>query len=136
MLNRQREIEALGALVALVAFDERSLLEAKMLRDLELPYPLLLDASRETYTRWGLGRTNLLGAMLSPSLNWRYLKLLAKGRRFLGTAPDMVQLGGDFVVDAGGRIAFAHRMTNSGDRIAASTVLDELAVVAAETFTR
>lgn len=116
MLEREGDIAELSAGVLLVAYDRPSLLEAKLLRGLPLPYPVLLDDARAAYAEWGLGRTNLFGAMLSPELNWRYLKLLLKGERFLGFAPDMLQLGGDFVVDPAGRVAFAHRMRNNGDR--------------------
>jgi hypothetical protein len=93
VFERQDEIAAMPAGVLLVAYDEPTLLEAKMLHDMALPFPLALDRSRATYARWGLGRTNLFGAMLSPSLNWRYLRLLLAGERFLGFAPDMFQLG-------------------------------------------
>ena len=116
----------MGAEVLVVAYDEPTLLSAKMLHDVALPFPLLLDRTRETYSRWGMGRTGLTGAMLSPSLNWRYLKLLARGERFLGFAPDMYQLGGDFILDREHRIAFAHRMTNNGDRAEVSVLLAEL----------
>jgi len=109
-----------------VAYDDASLLGAKMLHGLSLPFPLLIDKERVTYAGWGLGRTNLFGAMLSPSLNWRYLRLLLKGERFLGFAPDMFQLGGDFVVDPAGRISFAHRMRNNGDRAEVSRLVQEL----------
>lgn len=126
MLERQAEIEAVPADVVLVAYDESSLLGAKMLRDLDLPFPLLLDSERRSYAEWGMGRTNLFGAMLSPSLNWRYLRLLLRGERFLGFAPDMLQLGGDFVVDGERRIAFAHRMHNNGDRAPVPRLLQEL----------
>ena len=64
--------------------------------------------------------------MLSPSLNWRYLRLLLAGERFLGFAPDMFQLGGDFVVDRAGFIRFAHRMRNNGDRAAVSELITAL----------
>ena len=77
-----------------------------------------------------MGRTGLTGAMLSPSLNWRYLKLLAKGERFLGFAPDMFQLGGDFLVDKHGTLVFAYRMRNNGDRVDTETLFDELSRVA------
>ena len=127
MIRRREEIEALGASVILVAYDEPALLGAKMLHEVALPFPLLLDRTRETYARWGMGRTGVTGAMLSPSLNWRYLKLLAKGERFLGFAPDMFQLGGDFVVDKQGTLVFAHRMTNNGDRADTGKLLDEVA---------
>ena len=127
MIERQEEVKKLGAAVVLVAYDEPSLLGAKMLRDVALPYPLVLDRTRDTYARWGMGRTGLRGAMLSPSLNWRYLKLLVKGERFLGFAPDMFQLGGDFVVDSQGTMVFAHRMKNNGDRADTATLFEELA---------
>jgi hypothetical protein len=130
VINRQKEIESLDAKVLVVAYDEPSLLSAKMLYDMDLPFPLLLDRTRETYARWGMGRTGLTGAMLSPSLNWRYLKLLVKGERFLGFAPDMLQLGGDFLVDKQGKLAFAYRMRNNGDRIETGALLDELASIA------
>ena len=130
MINRQKEIERLGARVLVVAYDKPSLLSAKMLHDIALPFPLLLDRTRETYARWGMGRTGLTGAMLSPSLNWRYLKLFVRGERFLGFAPDMFQLGGDFLVDKQGTLAFAYRMRNNGDRIETGALLDELARIA------
>ncbi len=127
MLSRQEEIESLGASVVLVAYDEPSLLQAKMLHEIELPFPLALDRDRTAYTAWGLGRTNLLGAMLSPSLNWRYFRLLLAGERFLGFAPDMFQLGGDFVITPAGAVSFAHRMRNNGDRAPVDTLLEALA---------
>lgn len=127
MIEKQDEIRELGGEVLLVAFDDLSLLQAKMLSELELPYPLLLDQSRETYGAWGMGRTNVFGAMLSPELNWRYLKLLAKGERFLGFAPDMFQLGGDFVVGPDGKMVFAYRMRNNGDRATTETLIQAMA---------
>lgn len=126
MLERYGEIESLPAGVVAVAYDEASLLGAKMLHDLELPFPLVIDLARVAYAGWGMGRTNLLGAMLSPSLNWRYLRLLLQGERFLGLAPDMLQLGGDFVVDSSGRISFAYRMRDNGDRADVGVLIDEL----------
>lgn len=126
MLERRNELAAIPASVLLIAYDEPSLLAAKMLHDLALPFPLALDSARTTYTQWGLGRTNLFGAMLSPSLNWRYLRLLLAGERFLGFAPDMLQLGGDFVVDGAGYIRFAHRMRDNGDRAAVSELVTAL----------
>jgi len=111
----------------LVAYDEPSLLAAKMLHDVALPFPLLLDHTKVAYEAWGMGRTGLRGAMLSPSLNWRYLKLLLRGERFLGFAPDMLQLGGDFIVDPEGLLTFAHRMRNNGDRATTEALFRELA---------
>jgi peroxiredoxin len=132
VLDRKGELEELRAEVLLVAYDEQSLLQAKMLHDLELPFPLLLDPKRTAYAAWGLGRTNLLGAMLSPSLNWRYFRLLLAGERFLGMAPDMFQLGGDFVVDAQGVVRFAHRMRNNGDRASVARLFEAIRITEAD----
>jgi peroxiredoxin len=132
-MERKDEVEQIGAQVLLVTFAEPSLLEKKMMHDLQNPFPPLIDPSKETYRRWGMGKTNAFGAVLSPELNVRYLNLLIKGERFLGLAPDMLQLGGDFVVDRRGRISFAHVMTNNGDRADVSRLVDQLRTAAATT---
>jgi len=126
VIERQAEVEALGAEVVLVAYDRPGLVGTKLMRGLDVPYTIVFDPERSAYRSWGMGRTGLLGAMLSPELNWRYLKLLLRGERFLGFAPDMFQLGGDFVLDRGHRIAFAHRMKDNGDRAQVSTLFREL----------
>jgi peroxiredoxin len=123
--RRQPDIARTGGAVLFVAYDLPSLLAAKMMRGLHVPYPVLFDADRDAYRRWGLGRTGF-GAMLSPTLNWRYLKLLLRGEPYLGSAPDMFQLGGDFVLDRDHRIAYAHRMTSGGNRAAVPVLMEEL----------
>ncbi len=130
MIDRKEEADEIGAAVVLIAYDRPGLIATKIMRGLDTPYPLLYDPERVAYRRWGLGRTNLFGAMLSPSLNWRYLKLLLRGERFLGFAPDMFQLGGDFILDRGHRIANAHRMRDNGDRASVSQLLTELRAAA------
>jgi peroxiredoxin len=124
--KRQQEIAQLGGAVVLVAYDLPSLLAAKMMRGLSVPYPVLFDAEREAYRRWGLGRVGRFRQAFSPVGYWRYLKLLFRGEPFLGTAPDMLQLGGDFVLDRNLRIGFAHRMTGGLDRAAVSVLMEEL----------
>jgi hypothetical protein len=59
-------------------------------------------------------------------LNWRYFRLLLAGERFLGMAPDMFQLGGDFVVDPHGIVRFAHRMRSNGDRASVASLFRAL----------
>jgi len=127
MIGERDKIARLGAEVLLVAYDEPSLLAAKLLFEIKVPFELVLDRTKETYRRWGMGRSNFFKTVLSPTLSYRYLKLLLKGERFLGVAPDMYQLGGDFVIDQSGRITFVQRMRHNGDRVAVSSLLNELA---------
>jgi len=119
MVQARDEIRELGAEVVFVAFHDPELLTAKMLRSLDLPYLLLLDPARESYARWGLGPATVR-AFLSPGLYWaalkETLKVLLGRERSLGTAPRSNQLGGDFVVDRTGRLAYAHRMQSLYDR--------------------
>jgi len=110
----------------LVAYDEVSLLQAKVLRGVQVPFRLLFDRDKAAYRSWGMGRTTALRSFLSPALTWRYLKLLWRGERFLGLAPDMLQLGGDFIVDREGRLSFAHPMRDNGDRADVDRLLREL----------
>lgn len=131
MIGQRERIEALGARVLLVAYDEPSLLAAKILRGLRLPGSLLIDRDKAVYRAWGMGRTTLRASVLSPSLSWRYLALLLRGERFLGFAPDMFQLGGDLVLDRGGRVVFRHLMRDNGDRAPGPALLRALAEAAA-----
>jgi len=130
VIERRAELELLGTEVVLVAYDEPSLLGAKALRGLELPFPLLLDRTREAYARWGMGRARPSQAFLSPVLSWRYLKLLLRGERFLGFAPDMLQLGGDFVVSGLGVLLGAYPMRHNGDRVDTEVLIKELELAA------
>jgi peroxiredoxin len=129
--KRQEEIARLGASVVLVAYDLPSLLAAKMMRGVHVPYPVLFDADREAYRGWGLGREGGFNVVYSATVYWRYLKLLLRGEPFLGMAPDMTQLGGDFVLDRQHHIGFAHRMSHGLDRAEVPVLMDALRRVGA-----
>jgi peroxiredoxin len=87
VIKQKERIQALSGAVLLISYDEPELLKKKMMHDLEVPYPILLDPAKETYARWGMGRTNLFGAMLNPGLNVRYVQLLAEENGFWGWPP-------------------------------------------------
>lgn len=132
MIESKERIARLNGQVLLVAYDTLELLRTKLIRDLEIPYPILLDPRKETYRRWGLGRTTLGESVFSPGLTARYLGLLLRGERFLGLAPDMLQLGGDFVVDREGKIAVGHAMRDNGDRLPVHKLIETMEQVAHE----
>jgi hypothetical protein len=133
VVRQQAAIEALDGRVLLVAYDEPELLRSKMMRGMDIPYPLLLDRTKQAYRAWGMGRTTLRRSVFSPSLGLRYVKLILQGQRFLGLAPDMLQLGGDFIVNPAGEIAFAHRMRDNGDRATAPVLMNEMRRIATAT---
>jgi len=121
----RRDIERVGADVIFVAFHDPELLMAKMMRDLQLPYLLLLDPELGTYRQWGLGQRSFK-SLLVPSLYWALLKVVLSREPSMGQVPDPGQLGGDFVVNRVGRLAFVNRMRSFHDRAAMPRLLAAL----------
>lgn len=83
---------------------------------LRWPFPILADPSREVYSQFRLARLPWYRLY-----DWRTLKtygrLLWKGRQLQDFGKDDIfQAGGDFLVDARGRILFAHRSHDPADR--------------------
>ena len=124
-IQARDQFAALDASVVFVAYHDPELLMAKMMRDLQLPYLLLLDFTRESYAQWGLGRFNLR-SVLAPGMYVGMLKILLRREPSLGVATNMSQLGGDFVIDGAGHLAFVNRMQSVHDR---ATIPDLLAAL-------
>lgn len=102
------------ASIAAVTFAEVERLAAH--RDhLDLPFPLLADPKRTVYGRFGLDRAPLW-RIYNPGTLRLYGQLLARGRRLRRPVDDTRQLGGDFVLDAAGRLAAAFRPRSPDDR--------------------
>jgi AhpC/TSA antioxidant enzyme len=113
---RHEEFRRLGAGV-LVITQARPELLALFLQDNPLPFPISFNPSRQAYQAFGLGRTTWTG-MLQPRVVLRFLKLLFRG--WLPSRPtgeeDVLQLGGDFILDGQGRLVYAYRSSEPTDR--------------------
>ncbi len=57
---------------------------------------------------------------------WRYVQLLASGRKWRGIQGDSAQLGGDFIVDANGVVRLAYRSHDPTDRPSVDTLINQL----------
>jgi peroxiredoxin len=117
-----RLAEFSGAPVVLITFTRPRNLSA-FRRRLGLAYPVLADESRVVYGAYGLRRGSLwrvwsLGAVRA------YGRLLRQGRRLERPTGDTLQLGGDFVVDREGRLAYAYRSKGPDDRPSVDDLLD------------
>jgi peroxiredoxin len=90
-----------------------------------LPFPLLVDPDRAAYQAYGLERGSV-----GRVWGWRALKRYGEIIRSSGVAnlraprEDTLQLGGDFVVDAAGRLAWGFWGDGPDDRPS----VDDLAV--------
>ena len=131
VLSHRARIDAVGAAV-FVVHDTIERIGATMLRDLDVPYAVLVDTEMNSYRAWGLGHAGRARTYLSPTIIAQYAKkILFEGER-LAIGGEPTQLGGDFIVDAGGRIAYAHAQRSVDDRPAAGLLVRELERAAAK----
>ena len=90
-----------------VVFDPPDVVRRTLLADLTVPFPVLVDQARDAYRAWGLRRVRARELWLDPGVWRQYARLLAAGERITGRGGDVRQMGGDFVVDRAGRLAYA-----------------------------
>lgn len=106
VLHHRERIDELGTAL-FVAFDSPERLRHSLLHDLTVPYPVLVDRERSAYHAWGLSRGSLLTVWGDPGVWRRYASEFARGARLRRPGSDILQLGGDFVVDPAGQVAYA-----------------------------
>jgi hypothetical protein len=90
---------------------------AMFLRSNPQPFPVVCDPDRSAYQAFGLERTSWL-SFLKPRELGGYLRLIFRGGKVRKPYPgeDVLQLGGDFLLDRSGRVVFAHRSKTATDR--------------------
>lgn len=74
------------------------------------------DPDRAAYAALGFGRGSVARVWLDPRVIAGYARLLARGRRARAPRQDTLQLGGDVLVDAAGRIEWVYRSAGPDDR--------------------
>jgi peroxiredoxin len=118
------EIEQLGGQVLAISFTPAAK-AAAFLEKHPLPFPVLCDPEREGYRTFELGRTSW-GQILRPRIIGRYVRAILRGRRPIkpNRGDDVLQLGGDFVLDAQRRLVYAHRSADVTDRPSVEVLLE------------
>jgi hypothetical protein len=114
--DRYEDIRRQGGEVLIVSFSPPAFL-TMYLREQPLPFALVSDPSLRAYRAFGLERTTWR-ALLRPTVVVRFLRFLGRGWRLKRPrkGEDVLQLGGDFVVDAQRRLVYAHRGSDPTDR--------------------
>ena len=104
-----------------VSFEPRERL-SQLSRQMQLPFPILSDPQRATYRAYGLASGTLL-RLLAPGTIWTYIKLLAQGNRYHFGKSDLRQMGGDFVLDKRGLVAYEFRSASPHQRPAVEELM-------------
>jgi len=84
-------------------------------RDTGLPWPVLVDADRALYRAFGMERGRLRD-IYGPAALLAYARLLLRGRRPRRSEADLLQLGGDVLVDPEGIVRLHHVGRGPADR--------------------
>ena len=89
--------------------------------------PVVADPDRAAYRAFGLKRTGWL-TFFRPGVLWGYLRGLLRGYALKApyAGEDVLQLGGDFVLDRTGTVVFAHPSATPTDRPTAGQILDTI----------
>ena len=111
VLHHRERIEAGDGTVVAVGFDQPE----RMVRGLDFPWPVLVDRERVAYRSFGLGRAPLTELL---TLSWvpGYVRKLLRGDPLKRPGHDVLQLGGDFVIDRDGLVVLAHPSAHFEDR--------------------
>jgi hypothetical protein len=107
VVQRSERLRERGALAVFVTFDDPAAVQRMLLADVACPWPVLVDRDRVAYRAWGLRRASFRELWLDPNVYRQYAQLLLRGERIRGSGRDLRQLGGDFVVDRRGVVAYS-----------------------------
>ena len=91
-----------------------------------LRFAAVSDPTRAGYRAFALGRASVL-SFLRPRVLWGYASKLLRG--WMPTKPvddDLFQLGGDFILDAEGRLVYAYPSRDATDRPPVSALIEAL----------
>ena len=119
--HREDELNQLGVAVVVVTF-QSGFLERAYVDETGLKWPLLVDDTRGLYRAYGMERGRAWN-VFGPRSIWKYLTLMARGRRPRAASGDPWQLGGDVLVDPQGVIRLHHVGSGPADRPAVEKIL-------------
>ena len=119
--------------LVLLTFTTADLLdEYQERRDLSLP--ILIDANRDVYATYGLGRGSI-GRVWGWATLRRYAQILRSSGRgmadLVSATEDTRQLGGDFVIAPDGRLSWGYWSEGPADRPSVNDVLEAVERAAA-----
>lgn len=124
MRGRYQEFRERGADVAAIGMGWPAA-AADFKATFEVPFPVLVDHTKETYRALELGH-GTWWSVAGPPVWWRGIKGIVSGHPTALPKQDPKQLSGVAVVEPGGHVRYVHRAANSSDNPPVDEVLAAL----------
>lgn len=116
LAEQRSELDNSGVEVIVVGFEEAHRL-ARLRDRIASPFTFVVDRDRAAYRAFSLERASWARTYLHPSVVGGYARMMRHGERpDLHLGQDRRQLGGDVVLDGGGRVVFSHPERGPEDR--------------------
>ena len=124
MRDREEDFGKRNVRIAVVTF-ELGFLARSYVEETSLSWPLLVDATRETYRAYGMLSASFWD-IWGPKTWWAYLKEILKGQRLKKSEGDLSQRGGDVLIDPSGIVALHHVGAGPADRPTVASILERI----------
>ena len=110
--------------IVIVTF-ENDFFAHQYIEETDLSWPLLVDATRETYQGYGMLSASWWDVW-GPKTWWVYGKELLKGQKLHTSSGDIFQRAGDVLIDPQGIVRMHHIGEGPADRPSIESILSRL----------
>lgn len=125
MRERNEDLQRRNLKVAVVTF-ENDYFARSYVAETGLDWPLLVDADRALYRGYDMLRASFWD-IWGPSTWWVYGKELLKGQKLHKSEGDVMQRGGDVLIDPAGIVRLHHVGDGPADRPTVEEILARIA---------
>lgn len=124
MRDREERFRASNVRIVVVTF-AHDLFARRYVEETSLPWPLLVDDTRETYRSYGMLSASFRDVW-GPGTWWAYLKEILRGGKLRRAEGDIHQRGGDVLIDPAGIVVLHHVGKGPADRPAVDAILGKI----------
>jgi alkyl hydroperoxide reductase subunit AhpC len=119
--EREEEFSKLNVKIVVVTF-EANFLSRNYVEETSLTWPLIIDENRDLYRSYGMLSASFWN-IWGPKTWLAYLKEIMKGQKLKKSEADVMQRGGDVLIDPNGIVRMHHVGKGPADRPSVEMIL-------------
>jgi alkyl hydroperoxide reductase subunit AhpC len=120
--EREEEFSKLNVKIVVVTF-EANFLSRNYVEETSLTWPLIIDENRDLYRSYGMLSASFWN-IWGPKTWLAYLKEIMKGQKLKKSEADVMQRGGDVLIDPNGIVRMHHVGKGPADRPSVEMILN------------